>query len=369
MEVMTGQLDAIGDVFEYIRTKMQIDTAEGVWLDRIFGRIVGLERPPRWQAYGTMFAFKEAEGDIDDPYKGFESGGIGGYWQTLEGVQYIADNSQKMSDDDYRDRILGQGIANYSDALITDIWKYITTGFNQNDPTIDSEAGKVTITVESGDVLSQGDRNLIIEKGPFAAGVEVAVLGWPVEYVPFTEDLDTASDWLISGDTINGKSSKTLQSIGAGDAYLDAINYYNESASSVAYGTWDFWLYHNTTSAISFFIISDAKTSQDGYAIDVIPGGGFRFRRYDSGVLANLFVSTTPVNTWYNLKITRDSAGLFSVYRDGALIVPTSGSNPITDSTYTAGQYMQFGSATGGDALGLTVLDTDQSLYNWTPLP
>ena len=70
LRVLFDSLDNIGDIFESLRDERGLTSAAGVWLDNV-GAIIGLERPYQEQDYGTIFAFKDAEDDIDDPYKGF----------------------------------------------------------------------------------------------------------------------------------------------------------------------------------------------------------------------------------------------------------------------------------------------------------
>ena len=58
------------DVIESLRDYRGLETAEGVWLD-IIGDILGCPRPNAEQPYSTIFAFKDAEEDLDDSFKGF----------------------------------------------------------------------------------------------------------------------------------------------------------------------------------------------------------------------------------------------------------------------------------------------------------
>ena len=47
-----------------------------------------------------------------------------------------------------------------------------------------------------------------------------------------------------------------------------------------------------------------------------------------------------PLETWVKVRITRNYAGIFTVYSDGVEIVETSGSNPFTDTTYKNSSYL-----------------------------
>lgn len=371
LEVLTGQLDEIEDIFEYIRTNMSITDAEGVWLDRIHGTIVGLERPYREQAYGTIFAFKGEETDLDDPLKGFESAGVGGYFLSSQGLKYLADPTERMSDDDYRERIRGKAIANFSSGTVNDIWRFSTTGFGQTNPTIESTAGAVNITIAEDDIMTQGDRNILAEKGPIADGVGVNVDNWTSEYLPFGDDVTTVADWEIDTDTINGSESKILRSVNPDNAFLDMTTHFATTASAVAYGTWEFWIYKPNAAAVTVYFISDSKSSQTGYAINIGTTETIGVWRYTSGSVTSTLMSvaagTFPADDWAKFTITRDALNSFSVYMDDVLLTAASGSNPATDSTHTTGKYMQLSTSTDV-AIGLAVVDDDTKLTTWTSL-
>ena len=142
--------------------------------------------------------------------------------------------------------------------------------------------------------------------------------------------------WQIDTATIDNKPCKVLNCIVAGNAYLTTI-YLNQSTTEAAYGTWEFWLYNNTTSTQpEIFFIDDG--SGNGYSLLV--DSDERIYIVDTPGYSNLIQSDTgifPIATWTKVTIKRSAAGIFSLYLDDVLVDDlTSGANPsAADTTYT----------------------------------
>jgi hypothetical protein len=123
--------------------------------------------------------------------------------------------------------------------------------------------------------------------------------------------------------------------------------------SEQAYGTWEFDIYHNDTSTSYLTFISDkslGSTLNDGYQILINANESLYIRRTFGSIFilmqtANSYISA---NTWYRIKITRTTDGEFTVwikggaFGDAYTLVDTTGgtgTNPVTDNTYTTSKY------------------------------
>jgi len=120
--------------------------------------------------------------------------------------------------------------------------------------------------------------------------------------------------------------------------------------SNQAYGRWSFDLYKGGESnLLSVNFISDIRdrTYNDAkYAFIVWSNETLRISKDDNGlfITVNSYISN---NTWYHIDIERTNAGVFSVYITGGAfttktLVSTSGgsgTNPVTDNTYTTSKY------------------------------
>jgi len=162
---------------------------------------------------------------------------------------------------------------------------------------------------------------------------------------PYTEANDTitkdrtpqGNDGTVSGATIKYDG---LVNGGAGVAYIN---------QDKAYGTWEFDVKENTGLRI-YPIMSTIDDSGDGYRFRILSTESVQFGRYDSGSHSILFAtiaSYVDANTDYRIKITRSLAGVFTVYIKGGsfgwddwtTVVADSGTNPVTDTTYTTSSY------------------------------
>ena len=122
--------------------------------------------------------------------------------------------------------------------------------------------------------------------------------------------------------------------------------------STQAYGEWYFDLYKSADGTSPRVFINSASTD--------VSTGAYRFQlsANESVALSRASMSTgylelfsTQISyiaypIWYQYKITRTSGGVFTSYIKGgvygnawSLIIPLTGSNPVTDNTYTTSSY------------------------------
>lgn len=123
--------------------------------------------------------------------------------------------------------------------------------------------------------------------------------------------------------------------------------------SDTAYGEWEFYAYVNAGSP-SITILSDRNAAyQQSNSYNLYLFNGDDIRLYRSTVGGNvLLFRTAPsyisTNTWYKIKTTRTTDGEFTVYIKGGDFGDTyqlvdvtegSGTNPVTDTTYTESKF------------------------------
>jgi len=126
-----------------------------------------------------------------------------------------------------------------------------------------------------------------------------------------------------------------------------------------------------------FQFISSANadhTASQGYMIDINKSEAIRLIRYDNGAETTLFVTANgycPRDVWVTFEIER-IGGIISVKMNGVLITPSSGSNPIEDTTFniSAYVYMDWYSANRIKAVILDGVDVTGSINilsgSWT---
>ncbi|MFA6304434.1 MAG: DUF2341 domain-containing protein [Patescibacteria group bacterium] len=140
-------------------------------------------------------------------------------------------------------------------------------------------------------------------------------------------------------------------SVAGTDKYLqnDTAGIIN-TPSSKAYGVWGFSLYKANAANVPMVNFLSNGTPGGGYRFTVLANGSLRIDRINSdGSFSAVLISTAAGyisnNTWYRIKITRSTAGVFTVYIKGGIYGNTnwlaidvtggSGSNPFTNTTYT----------------------------------
>jgi hypothetical protein len=155
--------------------------------------------------------------------------------------------------------------------------------------------------------------------------------------------------WETDTDTIEGQECKVFKCNTSGVLALKINNYLDTTEGS--FGTWDFWLYKGTDAGTSTVTIIDEDTTVNnvgGYGIRLMSDERIQFIEWGSAEKFNTVASYVAIQTWYNIKITRDSLGVFSAYiRGGAFgwdwvlidVTGGTGTNPFTDITRTTNNY------------------------------
>lgn len=132
--------------------------------------------------------------------------------------------------------------------------------------------------------------------------------------------------------------------------------------SKQAYGTWEFdWYKGGLSNVIDGILIASKPNSrsfatQNGYFLRIESNEAYFLYKTTNGsatAIANSSASYISNNTWYRVKIIRTLSGVFTVLIKGGSFTPTtgydgwtlvsttggSGTNPVTDNTYTTSEY------------------------------
>ena len=167
----------------------------------------------------------------------------------------------------------------------------------------------------------------------------------------------TGTNGTFDIDNVSVTEIQPLQTITNGTKYLEAITAgVVATPSNTAYGSWEFDWYKGGNNNTSFQFIDQKIENFSGNSYWSL----FTSATNNIGILySNAFyimqssASYVNINTWYRIKITRTTTGLFTVLIKGGSFVPTAGydgwtlvsvagglgTNPVTDNTYTTSNY------------------------------
>jgi hypothetical protein len=173
------------------------------------------------------------------------------------------------------------------------------------------------------------------------------------QFIGFNDFIGTSNYYSIT-------EIQPLQTITNGTKYLEcASDGVITTSSNTAYGSWEFdWYKGADGNGIRLnFIQSSASlyTTGAGYMLDIYPDESITLYRFLNGAATPLLITSASYitnNTWYRMRITRTTTGLFTVLIKGGTFAPTAGysgwtllgvtggSNPVTDNTYTTSNYL-----------------------------
>ena len=144
--------------------------------------------------------------------------------------------------------------------------------------------------------------------------------------------------------TVEGATLKHDGLVNAGDG----IAYINQDK---AYGTWEFDFNKGADgNTVKIIFLANVNNGDNNYSIWFRNTENIQFRESDGTIHFDTAASYIAINTDYRIKITRSLAGVFTVYIKGGAfgwsswtLVSTaggSGTNPVTDNTYTTSNYL-----------------------------
>lgn len=195
-----------------------------------------------------------------------------------------------------------------------------------------------------------------------ADGTAITPVGWIKGTGVYKVSEATASDAVLK--TIQ-KGTKYLEYTTAGTIAIE---------NNAAYGTfeWD-WYKGGGNNYSDFFITSNRyDLTNSGYLLEVGAAENVLLYRMTGGSPTSLASSAGAYitnNTWYRIKITRSSSGVFTIlikggvftatagYDGWTLVSVTSGTNPVTENTHTTSNYFVLDIDAGDRFTNLTIYD------------
>jgi hypothetical protein len=176
-----------------------------------------------------------------------------------------------------------------------------------------------------------------------------------------------------------------LQTISKGTKYLECVTAgLLVIPSKQAYGTWEWDIYKGAdANETNIGFINNNNNFNVSFTSGLSNGYYFRFTTTEvltlgknnigagADLLNNTVTSYIAINTWYRIKITRSNVGAFTVLIKGGSFTPTagydgwtlvsvtggSGTNPVTNNTYTTSNYLVLDLDAGDRISNLIVKD------------
>lgn len=153
-----------------------------------------------------------------------------------------------------------------------------------------------------------------------------------------------SGSWKIIDDIYNGEKVKALQCVSSGTVSFSTSSILKQTPAEAAYGEWEFVASKAESSNLVFVFVAEALTGtvaqtltynflhNTSEEIDLRQGGAAII---DGGA------TVYPKDTYYRVKITRTSAGVFTLYINDTLI------GSATNTTYTLANYVRIDIDTG----------------------
>jgi hypothetical protein len=207
----------------------------------------------------------------------------------------------------------------------------------------------------------------------------------PVGFSTVYVVMDTVSNQLVGFNDLVGTSNylsiteaPQLETMTNGTKYLE-----NVSAgvvgipSNTAYGSWEFdWFKGADANTFALAIVNNKNLTWGGdlggsYWFQVSSNESLRLLKGNVSDIMNTANSYIANNTWYRVRITRTTAGLFTMLIKGGAFTPTagydgwtlvsvsggSGTNPVTDTTTTTSSYLVIQASTGDRVANIVIRD------------
>jgi hypothetical protein len=138
----------------------------------------------------------------------------------------------------------------------------------------------------------------------------------------------------------NDGSGIYYEPIKSGDKYLECtVAGTIATLSGQAFGTWEWDMLKGADgNTASIHFMNNAFPIDDGYRLVFANNENMRLQSFTNGAFdTDLLITSTifNINQWYHVKMTATKAGIRTVWIDGVLEAAASGSNPVTDTTYS----------------------------------
>lgn len=176
-DIIAAEFEEIIDCLVSLSTETWLDTAQGVWLDRI-GEIVGVLRPPN-EEVDNIFTVT----DYDDPqtpdmlhgWGDSTNPAVGGYVYDIRGLSL----GDQATDEDFLDFIIAKIYATNADASVPGIARFCRLAFGIS-VDIEKVSGRraieITLPSTGYDLRQRRYMEMFL---PVVAGVDVVLIGWP----------------------------------------------------------------------------------------------------------------------------------------------------------------------------------------------
>lgn len=267
---------------------------------------------------------------------------------------------------------------NLSGATISGgVYTGTTTGLNYCTSLLTLTAGK-RYKVEVNILTSSNNAKVYVG----GKNTETLPVGFSTVYVV----MDSVSNQLVGFNDLVGTSNylsitevPQLETMTNGTKYLENVTAgIIAIPSQTAYGSWEFdWYKGNDANGLFFCFIADRKltyNASNGYNFIPWIGEQLYLEKNDVGASQTKIGTTTAYfqnNTWYRIRITRTTAGVFTLLIKGGAFTPTagydgwtlvsasggSGSNPVTDTTYSVSSYFVMDLDAGDRVANIVIRD------------
>lgn len=159
---------------------------------------------------------------------------------------------------------------------------------------------------------------------------------------PFT--VDTGS-YHVGTETIDGEECRVIDFATGGGIYLTHQKV-GPDANDTQYGTYECWVYQPAGTSFNIYLSNNLLGWPNfvGYRYGNWAGGGYFFLQKSDGATASDLMQSSEsliFDEWYKITLERTAGNVFTLSVNDTPITAVSGSNPVTDSTYTSATYIR----------------------------
>lgn len=192
---------------------------------------------------------------------------------------------------------------------------------------------------------------------------------------PFDHNTNDFTKWQWNVQSAAGKPARSfhVDTSAVSDFCWLPRSFFGVTAAEYAYGTWDYWVKVAGVQDNWMMIAASAAWNNDvtqtGYGLRVDVAGRLELYKITAGAQVLLFQTAAAhvLQQWTNLRLERNSSGVFSIYKDDVLSTPTFGTNPVTDNTHTTSEYIVI-EAGKLDMNAMEFYVEPESAWTYTPL-
>lgn len=160
---------------------------------------------------------------------------------------------------------------------------------------------------------------------------------------------DVGGRWRIVAEDIGGsKNCKIISHRTSPGVMYMPTSLMQQNPTEAAFGTWEFWMRKTDDAAHTIFmpiaqaIAGYAGAAQNGYSLNIFPDEKLYLANITAGAFATrIRTPALSLNTWYKIRLTRTTSGIFSLYINDQLATAEAGTNPTAaDLSFVTSTYM-----------------------------